>query len=603
MSGFGGAELLGWTDDTLALVAELRGWTEDAVERLEVGWDAAEQRVVIPVRDESGSLEPGVESYQPDPAKRNGLPKMLAKNGATRQLFPPPETLPDDRDGWLYLLEGPPDCVRAWSIGLTAVAVPGTQNWRAEWASRFTRRRVVVVLDCDEKAREAAHRIAGDIAGNGIEVRLVDLAPHRDDGFDLTDALRGAGTDPELMRQARRWLTDVAEQTPVYVPAASSSTRTAFVLRDSYEFAALEEPHATPLVATGPERRAVIAAGGTVIVFGADGAGKTTLLVDWAFHFADGVAWLDLLEPTRPLVVALLENEGTRPEFRRKLRDKFAAWERPTLQGRLLVLEQPWGGVTLRDEAHREALAQQLNEHQVGLLFAGPLADLGVTGPGTPADVSDFGEQLGLLRSLCDHPLAIAAAHHENRAGQMSGAWGRLPETVVHVQPQGNGALRIFWHKVRNAGELHKTTTRLAWAEGMTFELVDEPPPRPERTWDDIAAFVLEHGGTAWRPVEQTVPGNGDYLRQRREQMLEEGLLINAGTATRMELWHRDDPARSPIDTSVSGGGHASDTAAVHTGDEGAAGERVRVSLRSRDTQDTDTLAAARPPAPDEETE
>ena len=297
----------------------------------------------------------------------------------------------------------------------------------------------------------------------------------------------------------------------------------AFVLRDANEFAHVEEPHATPLVATGPDLRAVIPASGTVILFGADGAGKTTLMVDWSVHFAAGAPWLDLLIPTRPLTVALLENEGVRAEFRRKLRDKLDNWTGQPLDGRLFVFEQPWGEITLRDELHRHELAWLINEHHVDLLIAGPLADLGVEGPGTPADVSAFGDLLELLRQACDRPLAIAAAHHENRAGQMSGAWGRLPDTVAHVQPQGHGSLRIYWHKVRNASSLHKTTTRLAWADGMTFTLEDEEAPRPERTWDDIATFVLEHGGCGWVTVERAVSGQGDYLRRRRDEMLADG--------------------------------------------------------------------------------
>ena len=253
----------------------------------------------------------------------------------------------------------------------------------------------------------------------------------------------------------------------------------AFVMRDAYEFAAFEEPYATPLVATGAENKPVIPAGGTVMVFGAEGAGKTTLLVDWAVHFAAGAAWLGLLEPTRPLTVSLLENEGVRVEFRRKLRERLAAWDGPALDTRLLVLEQPWGDVTLNDDLHRDELAHLINAHHVDLLIAGPLADLGVAGPGTPADVSDFGEQLALLRAKCEQPLAIVVAHHENRAGQMSGAWGRLPDTAAHVQPQAHGSVRVFWHKVRNASSLHKTTTKLVWADAQRSRWTSaNPRPR-----------------------------------------------------------------------------------------------------------------------------
>jgi AAA domain len=110
---------------------------------------------------------------------------------------------------------------------------------------------------------------------------------------------------------------------------------------------------ADALIATGDEQRAVVPAGGLVVVYGDAGAGKTTLLLDWALHFAAGRPWLDLLSPVRALSVLLIKNEGSRPEFRRKLRDRLAAWDGPNPGGRLRVLVEPWAAVTLRNEGHR----------------------------------------------------------------------------------------------------------------------------------------------------------------------------------------------------------------------------------------------------------
>jgi hypothetical protein len=38
MSGFGAADLLGWTPETLKVVERLRGWTEAAIGRLELAY-------------------------------------------------------------------------------------------------------------------------------------------------------------------------------------------------------------------------------------------------------------------------------------------------------------------------------------------------------------------------------------------------------------------------------------------------------------------------------------------------------------------------------------------------------------------------------------
>ena len=61
-------------------------------------------------------------------------------------------------------------------------------------------------------------------------------------------------------------------------------------------------------------------------------------------------------------------------------------------------------------------------------------------------------------------PIAVWLIHHENRAGQVSGAWERVPDTLMHVTSRGNGHMRIFWQKARWSSELHGTTMHLAWS-------------------------------------------------------------------------------------------------------------------------------------------
>lgn len=113
-------------------------------------------------------------------------------------MFPAPET-----HGFgvpLYIVEGEPDAVRMWSLGLHAVAIPGTGGWRSAWAHRFAGQRVVVVMfDCDPAGRAAAKRVAHDLNVAFVPARMLDLDPRRDDGYDVSDALAGvsAGTTPD----------------------------------------------------------------------------------------------------------------------------------------------------------------------------------------------------------------------------------------------------------------------------------------------------------------------------------------------------------------------------------------------------------------------
>jgi hypothetical protein len=201
--------LLFGSDDFRERLEAERGWTVEAIERLGLGFDG--ERIVFPVRESSGALV-GYVRYLP--GARNGVPKMIADAGTTRELFPPPEMIGEDEgDGICWLGEGEPDNVRAWSLGLAAVAVPGAQNWRAEWAPRFTGRKVVVCFDCDEPGRASAARAAADLTACGIQARIVDLDPSREDGFDLTDFTAKAQTEAER-EQARQLLLEMADRAP-----------------------------------------------------------------------------------------------------------------------------------------------------------------------------------------------------------------------------------------------------------------------------------------------------------------------------------------------------------------------------------------------------
>jgi AAA domain-containing protein/Toprim domain-containing protein len=213
-----------------------RGWTPQAVERLGLRFE--DGQVLFPVRDQTGELLSFLR-WRPgrDP---------MAEPGSTRELFPPPEMIgPEEENGWLWLVEGEKDCVRAWSLGLAAVAVPGAQNWRTEWAARFTKRRVAVCFDADEAGRQAAARAAADLSANGIDARLVDLAPDRADGFDLTDATATARTEAER-EGARGWLTDTAE----HLPPEVTPNRHPWLL-DAADLLAEPDPGPTPFLVEG----------------------------------------------------------------------------------------------------------------------------------------------------------------------------------------------------------------------------------------------------------------------------------------------------------------------------------------------------------------
>jgi hypothetical protein len=318
--------------------------------------------------------------------------------------------------------------------------------------------------------------------------------------------------------------------------------------------------------------------------YGDGGAGKTTLAIDLACHLAAGQAWLGI-PVARQARVLLIENEGPRPLYRAKLRRKRDAWTGLPLDDRVCVLEQPWGRLSLAETTWRLALAKAIKAAEIDVVIAGPVTRLGMNEAGTLQEVRDFMALVTELREHCGRRVAVVLIHHENKGGKVSGAWEGAGDTLLHVQGQGHGRVRLYVQKARWSSSHHATTLHLRWAEGEGFVLDAEGPSRPERIWEDIAAFVLAKGGCSWRAVEKAIAGEGAYVRQRRDFMLDDGVIVNVGTEHSFKLWHRDDPAR-PI--TVSENQHASDTPLSATGGRDQEGERVGVSPLKGDTP-TDT--------------
>ena len=166
--------------DLIAKLACERGWLYATMLELELGVDRG--RITIPARDAERRLI-GLLRYQPWPQPRE--PKMLAAAGSRRSLLPHPAAEPSAH---VLLVEGEPDMIGARSRGLPAIAVPGVDGWRRAWAQLLAGREVTVIMDCDEQGRAAAAAIECDLSSLGA-VRVLDLAPDRNDSYDLTDWL------------------------------------------------------------------------------------------------------------------------------------------------------------------------------------------------------------------------------------------------------------------------------------------------------------------------------------------------------------------------------------------------------------------------------
>jgi hypothetical protein len=319
------------------------------------------------------------------------------------------------------------------------------------------------------------------------------------------------------------------------------------------EFTDVDEPGAEAILGTTDS--AVIPEGGDAMVYGDGGVGKTTLMIDLACHLAAGDDWLGLTVP-RPFRILIVENEGPRPLFRRKLARKQTAWKGSPLGDRVHILEEPWGELDLCDSAWRDALAAAVSALEIDVIIAGPLTSIGMEGAGTISETRAFLSLVKDVRDRSGRPIASVIVHHENRAGKVSGAWEGTGDTLLHVQQQGHGKVRLYFQKARWASEQHATALQLRWGEGDAFEIAEpDSANRPLEAWLAIEKFVKENHGCTWNKVaaakdedgKPLVRGGALWKQRRRDAMLEEGILINAGTAGAFELWHRDDPMRPHV--------------------------------------------------------
>ena len=358
------------------------------------------------------------------------------------------------------------------------------------------------------------------------------------------------------------------------------------------EFAEVDEPGAEPLL--GEPGEVVISEGGDVMIYGDGGASKTTLSIDLAFHLAAGQDWLGI-HVQRKARVLLIEAEGPRPLFRKKLWRKRNSWTGGDVDGHLYVLENPWGDFRFPGGGE---IARLLGEQEIDVLIVGPLTKVGMEELGTLQQVRDFVKEIEKFRAGSGRRLAIVLIHHENKGGTVSGAWEGAGDTLLHATVRGRGKTTLFFQKARWAPRWHRETLELEWAEGEAFEPIQ---PAERDLLAEIQSWLLEHphstvkeiagGVKASEPTTKTVlEERQDIFRLRTGQAAQE--IGRASTANAWEV--RVEDARNCAEPPAQSSAHA-----LLEGEEERSA-RLRSPVRSADATSALTLGGqngARPPA------
>ncbi len=215
----------------------------------------------------------------------------------------------------------------------------------------------------------------------------------------------------------------------------------------AHDFAASQFDPPDPLLGTADT--AVIASGSLNLLAGRPGTGKTTLLLDMACHLAAGQDWPPRDDDndkapapwtcSRPLKIAVIENEGPQEMFRAKVQDKLTRFPHSIREagGAILIQSVNWGSFSFADRSIYERVRSELDAHEIDLVVGDPLASLGLEGVGSPAETLAF---VNLLKPLgLGTYRAFLFLHHfrervekgEDEVARISGAWGGHLDTLL----------------------------------------------------------------------------------------------------------------------------------------------------------------------------
>jgi hypothetical protein len=147
--------------------------------------------------------------------------------------------------------------------------------------------------------------------------------------------------------------------------------------------------------------------------------------------------------------------------------------------------------------------------------MANPTLGLGVAASGRPDETQQFVDWL--KECGLGSRRAFWLLHHENKSGQISGDWGRHPDTKVLLQPDGNRQrTKLTWEKTRWATlDPDQRAVMLDWVvetQGYTVTPLDTIGASDDLLVERLVAFLAEHPGTATNKVCAAIEGTDSRL-------------------------------------------------------------------------------------------
>jgi AAA domain len=331
--------------------------------------------------------------------------------------------------------------------------------------------------------------------------------------------------------------------------------------------------------------------GGLLLVVASGGKGKTTFSIDGVFHMASGLAFVGI-PVLRPLRILIIENEGPREPFRRKLERKSQAWT-DQVAGAIFVKTLNWGDCMLDDSEERKRLRAFIEQEHIDLVVGDPLDSMGLEGVGSPKDTREFMKllvKLGLTRDV-----AFWMLHHTNKQSwddeleEASGAWGGRPDTMLRLNILPGNRSRLSFPKIRWGSEAQRAAWILDFDKNTeTFSKVGDEAVSERDYFVDVSNLLQDR---VWR-TSREIAAPSNPRDGSKPGIGASETAIKAALEERPDFFISkpgNEVGRHPNATcwSVRQGGNADDTDDTDTRDKGVS-VRLRSALRESRTHDTD---------------
>lgn len=474
---------------------------------------------------------------------RNGDGWVWNLEGIPRVLYHLPEVLDagsNNRAVWFP--EGEKDAENLRELGFVATTSPmGASSWRDEYANDLRGCAwVLIPCDADEPGRKFAHEKAASIHKRGIRCKVVDLAPDRSDGYDISDFIL------EHDSLAREDLEELARTTPAW-PA--NRPLLAPVV-SGVDFHASVGPYDKSREYLGP----LFYGGERVHIIGQVNHGKTTFMLEALSAALHGEDFLGFQGRGDSLTGVYIDLEQPKHKFDQGIVDARLA--DPALKDRFSVWHEPEGLAIDQNSQHREYLLDLVQRFDIVCidpwykLIAEELSD----GMRNVRPVISF---LDGIRKRFPNTVVVLGRHtNEKEKGQKitladaSGykAYERAADTTLGFQRLGGDRSRLIWLKTRShllpkIGE----SWLVEWKRGVGFQRVEK-----EKATDQVGRLLTDEWQTTYAIAEEW-GHKSDYAAKVLNELvfLERAECRGSGHRGDPKMWRRFDANQEKLDVAA----------------------------------------------------